>query len=47
MNIVYLKMGYRPDCRTWEPGRAEPGPDLQLLGVGQTIKTPDGKKGAC
>ena len=46
MSIVYLKMGYRPDLSDLgapdAPNRIR---HLELLGVGQTIKTPDGKEG--
>src|SRR5260221_264756 len=46
MNIVYLKMGYRPDLSDLgapeAPNRVR---HLEMLGVGQTIKTPDGKEG--
>jgi ureidoacrylate peracid hydrolase len=44
MAIVYLKMGYRPDLSDLgapdAPNRVR---HLHMLGVGQTIKTPDGK----
>ena len=46
MTIVYLKMGYRADLSDLgapdAPNRVR---HLQLLGVGQTVKTPDGKEG--
>lgn len=46
MTIVYLKMGYRPDLSDLgapdAPNRVR---HLQLLGVGRTVKTPDGKEG--
>ena len=44
IKIVYLKMGYRPDLSDLgapdAPNRVR---HLELLGVGQTIKSPDGK----
>jgi ureidoacrylate peracid hydrolase len=46
IKIVYLKMGYRPDLSDLgapdAPNRVR---HLELFGVGQTIKTPDGKDG--
>jgi ureidoacrylate peracid hydrolase len=46
IKIVYLKMGYRPDLSDLgapdAPNRVR---HLELFGVGQTIKTPDGKYG--
>ncbi len=46
MKIIYLKMGYRPDLSDLgapdAPNRIR---HLELLGVGQTIRTPDGKEG--
>jgi Isochorismatase family len=47
IKIVYLKMGYRPDLSDLgapdAPNRVR---HLELFGVGQTIKTPDGKRRA-
>jgi ureidoacrylate peracid hydrolase len=46
IKIVYLKMGYRPDLSDLgapdAPNRVR---HLELFGVGQTIKSPDGKDG--
>ena len=43
MTIVYLKMGYRPDLSDLGAPDAPNRVRHQLFGVGQTIKTPDGK----
>ena len=46
INIVYLKMGYRPDLSDLGPPDApNQVRHLETLGVGRTIKTPDGKEG--
>ena len=46
IKIVYLKMGYRPDLSDLgapdAPNRVR---HLEVFGVGQTVKTPDGKEG--
>jgi ureidoacrylate peracid hydrolase len=46
MRIVYLKMGYRPDLSDLgapdAPNRVR---HLEVFGVGQPVKTPDGKEG--
>ncbi len=44
IKIVYLKMGYRPDLSDLGVPDA-PSRHLEALGVGQTIKGPDGKDG--
>jgi ureidoacrylate peracid hydrolase len=45
LKIVYLKMGYRPDLSDMgspdAPNRVQ---HLEMLGVGQAVKTPDGKR---
>jgi ureidoacrylate peracid hydrolase len=46
IKIVYLKMGYRPDLSDLgapdAPNRVR---HLEMLGVGQSVKTPDGRDG--
>src|SRR5437016_13332790 len=43
IKIVYLKMGYRPDLSDLGAPDAPNRVRHLALGVGQTIKTPDGK----
>src|SRR5712691_11259524 len=46
IKIVYLKMGYRSDLSDLgAPGAPNRVRHLEVFGVGQTIKTPDGKDG--
>jgi ureidoacrylate peracid hydrolase len=46
LKIVYLKMGYRPDLSDMgSPDAPNRVRHLEMLGVGQTVKTPDGKEG--
>lgn len=46
IKIVYLKMGYRPDLSDLgSPDAPNRMRHLEMLGVGQAVKTPDGKEG--
>jgi ureidoacrylate peracid hydrolase len=46
IRIVYLKMGYRPDLSDLgPPGAPNRDRHLEVFGVGQPVKTPDGKDG--
>jgi ureidoacrylate peracid hydrolase len=46
MRIVYLKMGYRSDLSDLgPPGAPNRDRHLEVLGVGQQVKTPDGREG--
>ena len=46
IKIVYLKMGYRPDLSDLgSPDAPNRVRHLEMLGVGQAVKTPDGREG--